>query len=148
MGGNKRCVKCKCCEKPSCIFRERCCCTKRNSVDDVDSECCRCTRGTCCGRWFGKESENVFAFMTNEEIQQYKHRNRQNQIKAWGPFEFLADGYKEKYYFWEAIVMYRKIFMTVLWTYSLSLSDPYLALMGGFFFRFTEFRLINNNKSI
>lgn len=30
--------------------------------------------------------------------------------------------------------MYRKIVMTVLWTYSLSLSDPYLALMGGFFF--------------
>lgn len=132
--GNKHCIKCKCCERPSCIFRECCCCTKRVSKDDIDSECCRCTRGTCCGRWFGKESENKYALMPAEEIKRYKRKKRQDQIRAWGPFEFLADGYKERYYFWEAIVMYRKIVMTVLWTYSLSLSDPYLALMGGFFF--------------
>ena len=43
--------------------------------------------------------------MSNEEIEQYKRKKRQDQIRAWGPFEFLADGYKEQYYFWEAVVM-------------------------------------------
>lgn len=72
--------------------------------------------------------------MTKEEIARHEVKMRQDQISRWGPFEFLTDGYKERYYFWEAVVMYRKIIMTVLWTYSLSLSDPYIALMVGFFF--------------
>jgi hypothetical protein len=63
-----------------------------------------------------------------------KEETRREAKKFWSAFEFLTDGYRDEFFFWESVVMFRKIVMTMLWTATLSSSDPYIGLMAAFFF--------------
>ena len=136
------CPKLACCSDqrhglyPCCggIFRECCCCSGRQDV-----QCCKCTtnlkgKPNCLARWFGDKRNYEYQGKTELQIKKIKKEMRRTEKKFWSAFEFLTDGYKDEYFFWESVVMFRKIVMTMLWTATLSSSDPYIGLMGAFFF--------------